>query len=262
MHGTLESLTHLNAFREEKVMPEDSKVQIAYVPFNTFSSAIDGMEHTLPPRLDKSMWPNYSGAIQSQLWSAFRFFDLVRDDGTPTERLVKLVKDKANRKAQLRQLLEEKYPTLIALDLSKATLGHFNDAMRLFGLGTETQKKASSFFLQAAKAAEIPLSRFILSNTRTPGTRKKRSGKVKGNGDGAGVPLSQYQIPPPTEGIPVKTVTLENGITLSLSASADTFRMTSADRKWVNALLETLETYESEHMGEDDELDGAEEEQS
>jgi hypothetical protein len=99
---------------------------------------------------------------------------------------------------------------------------------------------------------------------RDQGTRKKRSGKIKGNGDGAGAPLTQsnIQTPSPTEGIPVKTVTLENGITISLSASADTFRMTSADRKWVNALLETLEAYESEHMGEDDELDEAEEEQS
>jgi hypothetical protein len=58
-------------------MTEEAKIQIPYVPFVTFNSALDALGHTLPPRLDKSMWPSYSGAIQSQLWSTFKFFGLV-----------------------------------------------------------------------------------------------------------------------------------------------------------------------------------------
>jgi hypothetical protein len=237
---------------------EENKTQIAYVPFNTFNSAIESMEHTLPPRLDKTMWPNYSGAIQSQLWSAFRFFGLVNEDGTPTKTLETLVRDKPNRKTHLKKLLEENYPSLMALDLSKATLGHFNEAMKGYGLGTETQKKASSFFLQAAKAADIPLSRFILSNTRTPGLRKKRAvGKTKSNGSA--------QVNPPAPAIvhagsgPMMTIQLENGITLTLSASADTFKMTSSDRKWVNDLLEGFERYAQEHEQESEEVEGEDE---
>ena len=236
---------------------EENKPQIAYVPFNTFNSAIEAMEHTLPPRLDKSMWPNYSGAIQSQLWSTFRFFGLVNEDGTPTKTLETLVRDKANRKTHLRKLLEDHYPSLMALDLSKATLGHFNEAMKGYGLGTETQKKASSFFLQAAKAADIPLSRFILSNTRTPGVRKKRVGaKAKGNGGAFPVPLATTS-PAQIGNGPMVTIQLENGISLTLSASADTFKMTSSDRKWVNGLLEDFERYVEGHAEEPEEEEGS-----
>jgi len=227
-----------------------AKIQIAYVPWATFNAAIEALEHTMPPRLDKTMWPSYSGAIQSQLWSAFRFLDLIRDDGTPTDNLVRLVKDKLNRKAFLRDILEEHYPSLFEIDLSKTTLGHFNETMRGYGLGTETQKKASSFFLQAAKAAGVELSSFLLKNTRTPGLRKKgQRKKAGGNGNDQSVRV----MPTPSIGGPVKTITLDNDITLSISTSADTFRMSAADRKFVLELLERLEEYEMQSQDEEGE---------
>ena len=69
-------------------MAEEAKLQIPYVPYNTFNNSLVALAATLPPRLDKSMWPSYSGAVQGQLWSAYKFFELVNADGTPTEKLV------------------------------------------------------------------------------------------------------------------------------------------------------------------------------
>ncbi len=43
---------------------------------------------------------------------------------------------------------------------------------------------------------------------------------------------------------PSKTITLENGITLLLKTSADTFKMTAPDRQFVLGLLEAMEKYE------------------
>ncbi len=225
-------------------MAEEAKIQVPYVPYQTFNSAIEQMEHTLPPKLDKTMWPSYSGAIQTQLWSALRFFNLVNADGTPTETLAQLVRDKPNRKTNMQSLLRTYYPTLMALDLSKATLGHFNGAMKEFGLSPETQKKASSFFLQAAKASGMELSKFILSNTRTPGAKRaKRNAGTRQKGNG----ISQPPVTPAAQfGTgPSLTIQLEKGITLTLAASADTFKMAGTDREFVLQLLSQMESYSS-----------------
>jgi hypothetical protein len=234
-------------------MAEDTKVQIPYVPFSTFINSIESMEHTLPPRLDKSMWKNFSGAIQSQLWSAYKFFELVNGDGAPTESLVRLVKDKANRKTHLSALLKSYYPTLTSLDLSTATLGHFNETMKAFSLGPETQKKASSFFLQAAKAAGMPLSSYITSNTRTPGLKRtKRNNAAKQKGV-VTTPFVQTNVGTG----PTLTIQLDRDITLTLSASADTFKMAPEDRAFVNELLGLLESHSAFNNEEDEEDDQA-----
>jgi hypothetical protein len=222
-------------------MAEETKQQIPYVSYSTFNNSLTALAATLPPRLDKSMWPSYSGAVQGQLWGAYKFFELVNADGTPTEKLVNYLNAVDDgRQKQLRNWLTAAYPELMKLDLAKSTVGHFSEAMREYGLGAETQKKATSFFLQAAKAAGIEL----LKTSRTPGVKRAKKAT-------AAKPKSEQQPPPvfpvaPTAG-PTRSITLSNGITLSLSTSADTFRMTPEDRKFVNGLLEALETYEDEH---------------
>jgi hypothetical protein len=234
-------------------MADEAKIQIPYVPYNTFNNSLTALAGTLPPRLDKSMWPSYSGAIQSQLWSTYKFFELVNTDGTPTQELVDYLNaDDEGRKLRMLRWLTTYYPALMKLDLAKATVGHFSEAMREFGLGAETQKKATSFFLQAAKAAGMELSSFILKTSRTPGVKRaKRNGAVKPK-------VSQTPLPPapPTHfGVPTgpsRSIALSNGITLTLTTSADTFRMTPDDRKFVNGILENLETYEAKHQPEDE----------
>jgi hypothetical protein len=233
-------------------MAEETKPQIPYVPFNTFNNSLIALAGTLPPRLDKSMWPSYSGAIQGQLWSAYKFFQLVGADGTPTSMLVDyLDADIEGRKRQLKAWLTKFYPELMKLDLAKATVGHFSEAMRGYGLGAETQKKATSFFLQAAKAAGIDLSSFILKTSRTPAAKRaKKNGAAKQK---AAEPLSPLAGAVNPASGPTRSISLSNGITLSLSTSADTFRMTPEDRNFVNGLLETLEQYESENGAEEEE---------
>lgn len=235
-------------------MAEEAKQQIPYVPYKTFSNSLTALAATLPPRLDKSMWPSYSGAVQSQLWSAYKFFELVNADGTPTEKLVNFLNaDEDGRKKQLRGWLTASYPALMKLDLAKATVGHFSEAMGEYSLGTETQKKATSFFLQAAKTADMELSSFILKTSRTPAVKRaKRNGSAKPKVGQTPTP----PVPPQYSAIPTgpnRSIVLSNGITLTLTTSADTFRMTPDDRKFVNGILEDLEAYEAEHQVEEEE---------
>jgi hypothetical protein len=224
------------------------KPQVAYVPYRTFKSAIELLEqHGLPNRIDRTLWPSFSGVIQSQLIAAFRFFSLIKPDGVPTPKLELLVRDKSNRKGHLQQMLKEAYPTLMAIDLTKATIGQFNDAMRKYELSPETTKKASSFFLQAAKDAGLPMSKHILDKTRAVRKRKPVSATSRnGSTSTAGTTSS-------SSGRPGRTVLLDAGVELTLTTSADTFSMTKNDREFVSRLLDLLDQYEDEH-GEETEL--------
>jgi hypothetical protein len=221
------------------------KPQVAYVPYRTFKSAIEMLEqHGLPNRIDRTLWPSFSGVIQSQLIAALRFFTLINGDGTPTQGLVELVRDKAARKLNLQRMLKEAYPKLMAIDLTRATIGEFNEAMRSYELSPETTKKASSFFLQAAKDAGLPLSKHILDKTRAVRKRKPASGAPRNTGSGVlgGAPASSG---------PVRTIQLDGPVTLTVSTSADTFSMTKSDREFVSQLLDLLDRYEEEHSEEE-----------
>lgn len=49
--------------------PNDTikKLTVAYAPFKTFLSAIQALEHGVPDTIDRTVWPSFSGVMQSQL---------------------------------------------------------------------------------------------------------------------------------------------------------------------------------------------------
>jgi hypothetical protein len=232
---------------------EPTKNQVPYVPYKTFKSAIEQLEqHGLPNRIDRTLWPSFSGVIQSQLLSAFRFFGLIASDGTPSTQLDQLVHEKINKKAILRHLLKTYYPSLLAIDLPKATSGQFMEAMRKFELSPETTKKASSFFLQAAKDAELPLSKHILDKIRTVARgKRKASSRIAGD---AGLTGPQILHPATTSG-PIRKVTLDNGVVLSISTTTDMFSMTKRDRAFVLELLDRLDKEEDDRGDGSDDIE-------
>jgi hypothetical protein len=216
---------------------EDKKQTIAYVPFKSFLAAIQTLEQFLPDKIDRTVFPSTSGAIYSQLLAALRFLGLMSSDGTPTPDLEKLVKDKTTRKATLRKILERSYPELIKRDLTKMSAGSFDAAMKLYGLQGDTHRKGASFFLQAARYAELPLSSLILAQTRKPNGPRKR--RVPDNTEKQNKPV------PHTSAGPTKKIALRNGVSLSLSATDDMFKMDADDRQFVLKLLEEMEAHET-----------------
>lgn len=214
---------------------EGSKLNVPYVPFRTFLSAIEGFERNMPGQIDSSVWPTYSGAIRSQLLMAFDALGLRDDKGRSSAALKAIVEDKEHRKSLLRPLLETTYPALFALNLAKATPKQLNDVFEEYGKTGETTKKIKSFFLQAAKYSGVPMNPLLLTKTRNVTQRKKKT-----NLPGAEPSTDNQQRQTNS-----MTIELESGVRLTLSLSGNVLELNANDRNFVFALTDKLEGYKT-----------------
>jgi hypothetical protein len=236
----------------------NGKTTVPYVPFKTFLATLDSFANFMPDQIDTSIWHTYSGGMRSQLLSAYRFLGLIKDDGAPTPELRRLADDKENRPVLLREVLKRSYTDLLKLDLSRATPNSFDAELRKYGQEGDTHRKVMAFFLGAAKFAGIPLSPLLLKRGSMTATRRKRiplALKTKTNPEqGTVIPPT----PPHNSNGPTRTIMMNNGVTLSLTTSADTFSMAKSDRQFVLELLDMLDKYEEDNaedvsVGEADE---------
>ncbi len=213
---------------------DPQKNVVSYVPFKTFLAALEALERGVPNQLDRSVWPSYSGAIQGQLLGAFRFLGLVDENQSPTPAMRELAANRDRRPTLLRRLLEQRYASLIALDLTRTSPRQLDEAMRKYGLTGATHRKAVSFFLQAARYADLPISALLKAKTRTSGVPRRRASgtaasETKMSAD-AGAPMS-------------KTVKLRSGGAVTLTASFDVFGLAADDRAFVFDLIDRMQKY-------------------
>lgn len=119
------------------------------------------MKAFIPPRLDRSYFDSlgFSGTQYSQAIRAFAFFRLIDETRKPNEKLRQLVMKPDNERAGiLRSLVEEAYkPFFDNPGPRAATLGDLESFLRSQG-AKGVVDKCITFFLSAAKEADIPLS--------------------------------------------------------------------------------------------------------
>ncbi len=114
--------------------------------------------------------------------TALKVLQLVDAGGHPQPVLEELVfAEGERRRALLRGLLEDYYEPVFRLDLTRATKNQFHEAFRSFGAREGVLTKCEAFFIQAALAAGIQLSQYILAG-RHQGRRRQASGKGAGRG--------------------------------------------------------------------------------
>jgi hypothetical protein len=209
------------------------------VPFKTFLAAIEGFERHMPAQIDNSVWPTYSGAMRSQLLGAFKFLGLIDDKGNPTVVLRGLVENNGERKVLLRKIIETSYKPVVSAGLQHMTPKMFDDLMNAYGMSGDTQKKVSSFFLQAAKYAEIPMSPLLAK--RRVGTavrRRKANDEQDTEGD-------IFHVEPSTSSGNSRTVELKSGGKLTLILSVNMFDLIGEDRDFVFGIIDQCQKYES-----------------
>jgi len=167
-----------------------------YLPFATFLGSLDVLAQGVPPKLDRTLW-RQSGLVQGQIMNAYRFFGLVDDDDASTEYLIKMAKYADQRPGVLRQLIENQYSDVLDQhDLTKMTLKMLEDEFeKNFSVTGTTKQKSVTFFLKAAKFADMPLSNFLQAQLRNTSARKKRGPKQRDQQNGQPSAQSEVEIP-------------------------------------------------------------------
>jgi hypothetical protein len=222
-----------------KAIPQnESRRVVAYVPFATFLSAIDGLSQGLPHKIDTSLWPSYSSAIKAQLLGAFKFLSLVDAEGRPTDTLKTLVRDKTNRKAILRQILRTSYSRVIDLDLTKISPRQFDLQMRGYGMAGETHKKVLFFFLKAARYAELPLSPLLGRKTRGA-TRRPSHGEEIPSTTTESSPTAALQQPS-------TRILLKSGGIITLNFEGNLLDLDPYDRDFFFEVFDRVRDYEKQ----------------
>lgn len=224
-------------------MPTETAVKAPpYLPLKTFFSALDSLKEGVPKKIDRGIWIRQSGANQAQIMIALRFFDLLDDSDTPTLPLLEQFAkaDEAQRKKIFKPLIEKHYQSIIAHDLTKMTPKMLDEAMEGYGVNGDTRRKAITFFLQAAKYLELPLSPFLTEKTHVSPSRGKTKRAKAASGNEGSAPIIQT---PACSGS-TTSVTLKGGGTVTMSVTADVWKMPAEDRTFVLDLVDKIQGYE------------------
>jgi hypothetical protein len=226
----------------------DTVLPAPYLPFKTFLGSVDAFSQGIPPKIDRTLW-NQSGFVQGLIMNAYRYFHLVDVNNKPTAEFQQLVRSKAEeRKAQIKKLIDVGYPEVMMHDLATMTPKILDELMDKYNVSGETKKKATTFFLQAARFAGIPLSNFLTEKIRnTSGTKRRR------RADGEIDTRSQRPISANTTAGSSRSIALAEGGTITLTISADVFSLGKEDREFVFGLIDQLQQYESDHPSAGDE---------
>lgn len=235
----------------------DTVLPAPYLPFKTFLSSLDPFAQGIPPKIDRSLW-NQSGFVQGLILNAYRYFHLVDANDKPTPEFQQLVRSKNEDRKKLvkKFLLDIGYPEIVLMhDLATMTPKMLDELMEKYNVSGETKKKSITFFLQAAKFADVPLSNFLTEKIRnTSGPRRRRNG-AKGEVD---TRIESQTFPPARTPGTTRSVVLSGGGTVALTVSVDLFSLGKDDREFVFGLIDRLQQYEGEHPsdgeGEDEQV--------
>lgn len=143
-------------------------------PYSAFSSYISFTNRlrdtVVPSKIDPSVFGNASGSVIYSVIASLKFLNQIDESGTPSPEFIQFVKAPDNERPKLlREIMKQGYPTLFngKIDLTNITANQFDTLIRdEYDVSGSTIDKIASFFIAAAKVAEIPLSTFL--EKRTP----------------------------------------------------------------------------------------------
>lgn len=195
----------------------------------------------VPLRFDRSFWQTkFSGSTGSQLVAALRFLGLLRGDRPlpDLENLVEAAFDE--RRFVLRELLTDSYAAVPFDALDRATPAMLRRWFSAYPIDGHTLRKAISFFVSAAKEAEIPMSNAVREKQvvhRTAATHadeRYQASAVDRPADRTAPPLSRTMI------------NLNSGGAVTVDLAVDLFHLSDQDREFVLKLVEHTRSYKQE----------------
>ena len=215
-----------------------------YVSWLTLEGFVDWLhEEGVPAQIDRSIWEQkYSGAVGSQLMRGLRYLELL-DGEVPTSSLKDIVAAEADQRPQLiGRVFQERYPSIMQLDLARATPKMLNQAFSDLGLSGETSRKAQSFFINGCKFAGIELAPSLqrkARNRRPSGVKRRRPAAASKSPDSAPQTVDAPEGPVTAEQSTV--VALGNGSKLTLSFDGNLLTLEERDRQFINNLVDRFQ---------------------
>jgi len=133
------------------------KVTPAYTTYKSFSNLIKDLKKDgVPPHITRSVVKG-SNSGKAMMTVSLKALDLIDEDTVPKDKLARLVNSGDDYSTELNIVLQEAYSFLFddSIDLSNTTTEKVAEKFKTAGAAGSTVTKCMSFFLAAAKAAEI-----------------------------------------------------------------------------------------------------------
>ncbi len=218
-----------------------------YVSFSTFKTLLEWLsEEGVPLRFDRSFWQvRFSGSNGTQLTAALRFLGLLSGD-RPMADLESLVQaDMDERRFILAVLLKDSYKAISFEELSRATPNMVRDWFRAYPIDGHTLRKAISFFVNAAREAQLPMSNAVSKMAKSKGTaRSQQLARPAAPVTDERARSAQATPSRPVRDPATRTVVeLESGGTVTVDLAVDLFRLSEEDRKFVLKLVDLTKNY-------------------
>lgn len=162
--------------------PATTKTTPIYVSYLTFINLLDWLREikTVPSQFDRSFWgQKFSGSGGGQLMGGLRFLGLLDGDRPKDELETLAFASDAERKDLLTQLLKDVYGAEFIASLPKATPRQVNEHLIALGTTDTTHAKARSFFVNAAKAVELPMLPQVAKQARNKPPVARKPGPLK-----------------------------------------------------------------------------------
>ena len=160
-----------------------------YIAWRTLLNLIERLETTaVPPQIDKTFLTG-SNQSNTQTINALKSLGLIKDDGSVTPSLIRLVEAGTERPAAVQKVLEGFFQEAIQLGKVNATHRQLDMAFEDYGVSGSTRRKAVSFYLKAASYAQMSLSPHFKTPLKSSGPRKRRR-SIRGVTPPASAPAS------------------------------------------------------------------------
>ncbi len=231
-----------------------------YVSYSTFRTLLEWLRaEGVPLQFDRSFWRSkFSGSNGTQLVAALRFLGLLAVD-EPLDDLERLVDATfEERRVALAEVLRASYLAVSFEELPRATPSMVRGWFKAYPIDGHTLRKAVSFFVNAAKDADLPISNAVTKMAKTrsagrnaastnvrPGLPKvvlaSRRSAPEDTTTGAGQVARAHENQ--------RTVSLESGGTVTLALDVDLFSLSDRDREFVLELVGLTRGYEERLEG-------------
>jgi hypothetical protein len=198
-----------------------------YISWSVFLKTVDVLRPLTSARLDATMFGGLAASTAGQMLQAFRFLRLVTADGKVLPDLSLLVEHAETRPALVAKLLRQSYPEVfasIAADVSRSALEHM---IGRTGLSAATQRKAVTFFLNAAHFAGLAVTSLPKPHAARDEARVSSAAKKS------------------------LSVELRSGGSIEFIADIDPLRLDREDREFVFDLVDRLKGYRDTARRED-----------